>query len=144
MKHINTFYQHLNESQSLPDGVSEIDRKIYGDLEERIDRENLGESFTEEEKTKLDGVRQLLKFKRHQSGDYRFVFAKNVGVNAGGSHHYSPPAAWFQRMRPGTYILGLVFGNNRPTKYYTSKSLDHLILCVADLVDIEMEWIKIK
>ena len=91
MKYLHTFSQHINESQSLPSGVEEIDRDTYYDLWRKLDRENLGDEFTEEEKTKLDGVRQLLGFQRFPNSKYFFVMAKEVTKNGTGVDVYSPP-----------------------------------------------------
>jgi hypothetical protein len=148
MKHLHTFSQHLNESAllNLPDGVSKMDNKTYVDLERRLGRENLGEPFTEEEKKKLDGVRQLLRFEKYpRENDYEFVMVREWSLNAVGNAGYSPPAAWLKKMRQGTYAMAIVFedGYKNPTKYHTSKSLDQIILCVNDLVDTEIEWIEI-
>jgi hypothetical protein len=148
MKHLQQFNKFINESAllNLPDGVSEIDNETYTALERSLERENLGKSFTEEEKTKLDGVRQLLKLQRYPKvDDYRFVMVGKWGLNGGGNPTYSAPAAWFKKMSTGTYVMTAIFNDaQRSSKYYTSESLDKLIPCVVDLIDLEIEWIKIK
>lgn len=151
MKNLTSFTRFINESISInpPDGVIEIDAETYT----RLERENLGEPFTEGEKKKLDGVRQFLKLQRYPGkDDSEFVMVGKWNLNAAGHPAYSLPAAWFRKMSPGTYTMVAIFddvrtGNfrtYRPTKRYTSESLDKLIPCVVDLIDAKFGWIKTK
>lgn len=147
MKHLQQFTQFINESISLnpPDGVIEIDNETYTALERRLERENLGKPFTEEEKMKLEGVRQLLKLQRYpKTDDYEFAMVGKWDLNVTGLPVFTPPAAWFWKMSPGTYVMAAIFDDDRPTKYYTSESLDRLIPCAVDLINVEINWVEIK
>jgi hypothetical protein len=143
MKHINTFYQHINEGQQpypLPPGVEEITYDDYHAKNGML-RNIQNAELSKEERNIIGVLFELGKLQKNPNNKKEFEAARTTPKTSG---YWSPPGATFGKKVDGTYYLS-AFIQDFTHKYYISKSLDDLIAVAMNTIQPEFPgWIEIR
>jgi hypothetical protein len=161
MKHLHTFSQHINESETLPPDVKEHTREEYkrfiankpnGDLSGGdIDFLN---NIVDVTPLKYYPYANTYRYELYDWGLYRrpergtpgeYMLCKDYKTTGGRSHVL--PAAIFGRFGDGSYSL-VTYPESGDVKYYTSTSLDPLMPFFASHIHSvilkRFKWRKIR
>ena len=153
MKYIHTFNQHINESESLPEGSREMDKEKFEVLQN-----SPGSDLTKEEREAIVNLRD---FSGHVSQPQDPIRDKGSHGNeiyvTVGFYGYYPlvPHCLFGKTQSGVYYLMINNSTDQhqdnPSKYFSARSLFVLIEIACKMyaesgaIDTsKFEWIKIR
>jgi hypothetical protein len=153
MKHLHTFSQHLNESQSLPEGCREIDKEKCEALQR-----SPGPDLTKEEREAIVNLRDFSESVSHPESPIRDKGSRGheIYITVGFMSYFPlAPHCLFGKSQSGVYYLMINNSTNwdqgNPTRYFSTRSLFHLIEIACKMytesgaIDTsKFEWIKIK
>ena len=127
MKHLNTFAQHINESNGTAIKIGSSEWRPLGDRSDLSGQE-------------MDKIKNLCDLARFDLEEWRKIvrIAKQITAT-----EHVPPAVSFFKTSKGIYYLDIV-DKDKDQSHYKSTAFDPLIPLAIDALQPEIEWKEIK
>ena len=129
MKHLHTFSQHINESNTEP---VELDLDDWMTISRDIDRVNL----STDDKEKLRVLKEMSGY-QEETWNKSTVIARKIT-----DYEHVSPRAFFIKSKYGDYYLRLGKSEEDET-FYKCSSLEPLLPLVMETFGIKVKWVEI-